>query len=155
MSPRPDQRAAGQQAHELKPDPSAISIICLLWQMLFSSFRPEGGTTQRRALIWEATHLPLHFGLLLLLAAVVVSAHYLLAALVAESQNVVIVLAYVGGIDLVSQEFVAMIKAIDSHEPLSPSDQMSIQPILTGYHSPPGEWNPRAEILVNKFHEND
>lgn len=49
-----------------------MSIMCLLWVLLFSSFNPEGGTTQKRALIWEGIHLPLHLGLLLLLAAIVV-----------------------------------------------------------------------------------
>lgn len=115
--------------------PIAISIICLLWLLLFSSFRPERGTTRRRALIWEGVHFPLYAGLLLLLAAIVVSqphptlwSPFPISALaqpeiIADpAQNVVRVLSFVGGIDIVSEEFSQMIHAIDTRQPLSPAD---------------------------------
>jgi len=52
---------------------SAIAMIYLLWIFIFSRFRTEDEIDQRRALLWEAVHFPLHLGLLLLLAAIVVS----------------------------------------------------------------------------------
>lgn len=45
-------------------------------------------------------------------------------------ENVVRVLSFVGGIDLVSEEFSEMVSAIDSRQPLSPEDWSSMSTYL-------------------------
>ena len=52
---------------------AAVGIMFMLYLFLYSWFDPEEEITERRALAWQALHLPLHLGILLLLAAMVVS----------------------------------------------------------------------------------
>jgi len=48
----------------------------------------------------------------------------------AKDQNVVIVLSFVNGIDIVAQEFVATIEAISSNTTLSYTDQLAVENYL-------------------------
>lgn len=48
----------------------------------------------------------------------------------AEPQNVVIVLTFVNGIDIVAEEFVATIEAISNHTSLSSADEMAVENYL-------------------------
>jgi len=48
----------------------------------------------------------------------------------AEDQNVVIVLSFVNGIDIVAQEFVATIEAISTNTTLSSTDQLAVENYL-------------------------
>jgi hypothetical protein len=45
-------------------------------------------------------------------------------------QNVVIVLSFVNGIDIVAKEFVATIEAISNHTSLSSADEMAVEDYL-------------------------
>ncbi|ORY31965.1 bacterial low temperature requirement A protein-domain-containing protein [Naematelia encephala] len=93
----------------------AIAIIFLLWALLFGRFRKEDVIDQKRALLWEATHFPLHFGLLLLLAAIV---------------NVIVVISFAQGINSVATEFFETVDAINNNQSLSRSDQSTVQRYL-------------------------
>jgi len=45
----------------------------MLYLFLFSWFDPEEEITEKRALVWQVLHLPMHLVILLLLSAMVVS----------------------------------------------------------------------------------
>lgn len=57
----------------ISADLKAIGVMFMLYLFLFSWFDPEEEITEKRALVWQVLHLPMHLVILLLLSAMVVS----------------------------------------------------------------------------------